>query len=69
MGHAKCKINVGNKVKGAWVVKDEFVETFGYLNNADKKTNGGNKKNEQFTKQDMEANYIAKRLQEAGMGV
>lgn len=63
------KINVGNKVKGAWVVKDEFVETFGYLNNADKKTNGGNKKKEQFTKQDMEANYITKRLQEAGMGV
>lgn len=64
------KINVGNKVKGAWVVKDEFVETFGYLNNGSKrKTNGGTKKKDQFTKQDMEANYIAKRLQEAGMGV
>lgn len=59
------KLNISTKKKGAdgtvkWVVKDEFVETFGYLNNAKPAGTGRQRAGSRtkWTTQDMAANYI-----------
>lgn len=68
----EIKLNVGTKMKQAdgttkWVVKPEFEEIFGYLNNAKDKSKrsrgkGGTSK-EPYSVQRISANYIHKLLQ------
>lgn len=48
------------------VVKAEYVETFGYLNNP-KETKTTRAKGQKFTTQDLAANYIQKMLEQQGM--
>jgi hypothetical protein len=48
------------------VVKPEYTETFGYLNNP-KETRAAKAKGKQFTTQDLAANYIATLLREQGV--
>lgn len=66
------KINVSTKTKAAdgtvkWVVKDEFAETFGYLNNAkSSKTSEGRRKRTDWTPQDIAANYVYTLLNKSG---
>ena len=48
------------------VVKDEFVEVFGYLNNPKESRGVKTKTGSQFTTQDLAANYINKLLQSNG---
>lgn len=62
------KLNVGEKVGGKWVVKNEFVESFGFLNNP--KEGGakrGSKEKSKYSTQDLAANYINKLINEAGL--
>ena len=62
------KLNVGEKVDGKWVVKQEFEETFGYLNNARETTKSGKKaKGSEFNAQDIAANYVFKMIQDSGL--
>ena len=59
------KLNVGEKVDGKWVVKAEFLETFGYLNNPKESGKVGRRASEdKWTAQDLAANYIFTRLQQ-----
>lgn len=51
---------------GNGVVKPEFVETFGYLNNP-KETRAGRGKSTKYSTQDVAANYINKLLEQQGM--
>lgn len=62
------KLNVGEKIDGKWVVKADYVETFGYLNNvkAAKKSSRRESKNE-FTAQDIAAAWVMNQLREAGL--
>lgn len=67
------KLNVAKKGKTEdgttkWIVKDEFAETFGYLNNAktsSKRTRGSKAAGSKYNGQDMAANYIYRMLQES----
>lgn len=63
------KLNVGEKVNGVWVVKAEYVETFGFLNNpkenAGRRTRG--KSGETYSAQTYAANYINKLITEQGL--
>lgn len=62
------KLNVGEKVNGKWVVKPEFVETFGFLNNPKEGRRGGRKSSgEKYNAQDMAANYINRLIKSAEM--
>ncbi len=63
------KLNVGEKVGDKWVVKAEFVETFGFLNNPKESGRAGRKagSGERFTAQDVAANYVCKMLQSEQM--
>ena len=62
------KLNVGEKVNGKWVVKPEFVETFGFLNNPKEGRRGGRKSSgEKYNAQDMAANYINRLIQASEM--
>lgn len=63
------KLNVGKKVDGdKWVVKEEFVETFGFLNNPKETTKGGRTSpTKEFNAQDIAANYVNKLISEAGL--
>lgn len=59
------KLNVGEKVDGKWVVKSEFVSTFGFLNNPKEGGKVGRRASEdKWTAQDLAANYIYTRLQQ-----
>lgn len=67
------KMNISTKTKTEdgtvkWVVKDEFVETFGFLNNAKEAASKGEgrRKSRDWTSQDMAANYVATLLQKGG---
>lgn len=63
------KLNVGEKVNGVWVVKPEYVETFGFLNNP-KEGNGrrgGRKSSEKYSAQIYAANYINRLVAEQGL--
>lgn len=63
----EVKLNVGEKVGDKWVVKAEFVETFGWLNNPTEKAKAGRKPSgEKWTAQDIAANWIRKRIREDG---
>lgn len=64
----KVKINVGHKVDGKWVVKNEFVESFGYLNNPKEGGKGGRKPSgEKYNLQDLAANYVQQMIEDAGL--
>lgn len=65
----EVKLNVGMKVDGKWVVKPEFVEAFGFLNNPKETAKGGRKASveRQFSAQDIAANYVNKLIKEAGI--
>lgn len=62
------KLNVGRKVDGKWVVKDEYVETFGFLNNPKPGGRRGGRKSarDKYSAQDLAANYIRKMIEEHG---
>lgn len=64
------KLNVGEKIGDKWVVKPEFVDTFGYLNNA-KTTGKGIRKTAGSDKltsaQVIAANYINQIIQSEGL--
>lgn len=62
------KLNVGEKVDGTWVVKPEFVEIFGFLNNPKESSRGKRKsKGETYNAQDMAANYVNRLIQKGEM--
>lgn len=63
------KLNVGEKVGDKWVVKAEFVETFGYLNNPKEGGRTGRRASsgEKFNAQDIAANYVYRMMQESTM--
>ena len=63
------KLNVGEKVGDKWVVKAEFVETFGFLNNPKETGRAGRRagSGERFSAQDVAANYVCKMLQNENM--
>lgn len=63
------KLNVGQKVDGKWVVKPDFMETFGFLNNPKESGKGGRRTGtgEKFNTQDLAANYVNKLIAEAGL--
>ncbi len=62
------KINISEKVDGKWIVKKEYVETFGYLNNELKeREKDGKGGKEKYNSQELEANYINKLIEEAGL--
>lgn len=62
------KLNVGEKVDGKWVVKKEYEEVFGFLNNPSE--GGGRRRKsskDKFSTQDLAANYVNKLIQDAGL--
>ena len=63
------KLNVGVKNdEGKWVVKPEFEEAFGFLNNAHEAAKSGKRsKGSEFNAQDIAANYVFKMIQDSGM--
>lgn len=64
------KLNVGEKgADGKWIVKADFVEVFGFLNNPKEGGKGGRTKGEgsKFTAQDLAANYVNRLISEAGL--
>ena len=63
------KLNVGEKVGDKWVVKAEFVEAFGYLNNPKEGGKAGRRagSGERFSAQDVAANFVYKMLQNQEM--
>lgn len=64
----EVKLNVGEKVDGKWVVKAEFVETFGYLNNPKEGGKAGRKPaSEKWNAQDLAANYVFRMLNNQSM--
>ena len=65
----EVKLNVGEKdASGKWVVKADFVETFGYLNNAPERTRGARKDSgPKFSSSDLAANYVMRMLQDASL--
>ena len=64
----EVKLNVGQKVGDKWVVKPDFVDTFGYLNNAPEKARSGRKtEGTKFSSSDLAANYVMSMLKEASL--
>lgn len=65
----EVKLNVGVKgADGKWVVKPEFVDAFGYLNNAPEKTRGAKKEaGTKFSSSDLAANYVMQMLKDAAL--
>lgn len=65
----EVKLNVGEKgADGKWVVRPEFVETFGYLNNAPVKAGRARKEGGQkFNASDLAANYVMQMLKDASL--
>ena len=65
----EVKLNVGEKgADGKWVVKAEFVETFGYLNNAPVKAGRARKEGgPKFTAGDLAANYVMQMMKDASL--
>lgn len=61
------KLAVGEKIDGEWVVKEEFEEVFGFLNNPEEKARAGGKPKERYSAQDVAANYINKMIEHAGL--
>lgn len=59
------KLNVGEKVGDKWVVKAEFVESFGFLNNPKEGGKAGRKagSGEKFNAQDIAANFVNQMIQ------
>lgn len=58
------KLNVGEKVGGQWVVKPEYVDAFGFLNNPKEGGRGRRKSaGSKYNAQDMAANYINRLIQ------
>lgn len=61
------KLNVGEKVGDKWVVKADFVETFGFLNNPKEGGKAGRKPaGEKFNAQDLAANFVLKMIESEG---
>lgn len=60
------KINIGEKIKDTWVVKKEYVKTFGFLNNPKQKTGRKGSKGD-FSSQELSAFYIRQLLEEEGI--
>lgn len=60
------KLNISEKVGDKWVVKAEYEETFGFLNNQDEVKKKGKAKSK-YTSQDYAANYINKLISEQGL--
>lgn len=67
----EVKLNVGEKgPDGKWVVKQEFVETFGWLNNPSEKAKAGRKPSgEKWSAQDIAANWVRKMIENEGGGI
>lgn len=65
----EVKLNVGEKgADGKWVVKAEFVETFGYLNNAPVKAGRARKEGgPKFNASDLAANYVMQLMKDASL--
>lgn len=62
------KLNVGEKVGEKWVVKAEFVEAFGFLNNPKEGGKAGRKPaGEKFNAQDISANFVRQMIENDGM--
>lgn len=62
------KLNVGEKAGDKWVVKAEFIESFGFLNNPKEGGKVGRKPaGEKFNAQDVAANFVWKMLQNEQM--
>ena len=62
------KLNVGQKVGDKWVVKPEFVEAFGFLNNPKDNAKGGRKgTGDKYNAQDLAANFVNKLIADAGL--
>lgn len=66
----EIKLNVGEKgADGKWVVKPEFVESFGFLNNAPVKTGRAGRKEggPKLSASDLAANYIMQMIKESSL--
>lgn len=65
----EVKLNVGEKgADGKWHVRKEFVDSFGYLENAPEKTRGAKKESgNKFTSSDLAANFVMKMIQESSL--
>ena len=63
------KLNVGEEVGGKWVVKPEYAEAFGYLNNPKEATGGRRRKSagKQYNAQEIAANYINRLIQDQSL--
>ena len=63
------KLNVGERdeATGKWVVKPEFEETFGYLNNPIKSTSSKKAAGRKYSAQDLAANYVRKMIEKQGL--
>lgn len=62
----EVKLNVGEKVGDKWQVKPEFIETFGYLNNAPER-NRARKEGPKISSSELAANYVMKMLQDSAL--
>lgn len=65
----EVKLNVGEKgADGKWHVKDEFVETFGYLENAKESTRAAKTRDGKgFNASDLAANFVMQMIKGQGM--
>ena len=64
----EVKLNVGEKVGDKWQVKAEFVEAFGYLNNAPERTRGARKADgPKITSSDLAANFVMQMLKDSAL--
>lgn len=64
----EVKLNVGTKgPDGKWVVKPEFAQTFGFLENVPEKTRGSRKSGPKYSTSDLAANYVMKMIKETTM--
>jgi len=61
------KLNVGEKIGGKWVVKQQFQEVFGFLNNDKEETKTAKAKKLTYTAQDLAAHYVRKLMKDAGI--
>ena len=61
----EVKLNVGEKIGDRWVVKPEFTETFGYLNNTPERAVRGRKVEHKYSSSDLAANFVMKLLEGA----
>lgn len=65
----EVKLNVGMKdAAGKWVVKPEFAETFGYLENVTVKNRGSRKEGgKKFAATDLAANFVMQMLKDSAL--